>query len=308
MSIWTERHKDLQYAQLDFRLTLCRRAFVFAEPMQSTRLWDRYIFNTLPLPHTLLLLILLTVTLRIASSFHFHYGGRPILTLCVVSSLLASISDTLAQTVETIRARTKAAAKSKDGVVLDGIEMIEKTPSQDGRESPGRLMWNSMERPLEFDFPRMIRFMGYGFLFAPIAVFPRILIIGVDDEYTWFGILDRHFPATSFGQVLLRTLVDQVCMSPFGLALFFTFITLAEGGGQRALKRKFQEVTIFFEEMRLMTGLLAFFENELLYLACCADYQFQFCAAATPNPVCEHGGSLLVCLLSNLIVMSGQCT
>jgi hypothetical protein len=31
-------------------------------------------------------------------------------------------------------------------------------------------------------------------------------------------------------------------MSPLGLALFFTFMTLAEGGGQRALKRKFVEV------------------------------------------------------------------
>jgi len=197
--------------------------------MPSTRLWDRYIFNTLPLPHTLLFVILLTVTLRIAVSFHLHYGARPVLTLCVVSSLLASISDTLAQTVETIRARAKAAAKSKDTAVLDEIEMNEKTPSP-GRESPGgrTLAWTSAERPVEFDFPRMIRFMGFGFLYAPIS-------------YTWFGILDRHFPATGFGQVLLRTLVDQVCMSPLGLAVFFTFMTLAEGGGQRALKRKFLE-------------------------------------------------------------------
>jgi hypothetical protein len=139
--------------------------------MPSTRLWDRYIFNTLPLPHTLLFVILLTVTLRIAVSFHLHYGARPVLTLCVVSSLLASISDTLAQTVETIRARAKAAAKAKDTVVLDEIEMNEKTPSP-GRESPGgrTLTWTSAERPVDFDFPRMIRFMGFGFLYAPISV------------------------------------------------------------------------------------------------------------------------------------------
>ena len=219
--------------------------------MPSTRLWDRYVFNTLPLPHTLLIVILLTVTLRIAASFHFHYGARPILTLCVVSSLLASISDTLAQTVETIRARAKAAAKSKDAVVLDGIEMNEKTPSPGGRESPGArgFTWTSAERPVEFDFPRMIRFMGYGFLFAPIAVPPSPIFILLIVKYTWFGILDRHFPAAGFGQVLLRTLVDQVCMSPFGLALFFTFMTLAEGGGQRALKRKFFEVIEFCSEM-----------------------------------------------------------
>lgn len=31
-------------------------------------------------------------------------------------------------------------------------------------------------------------------------------------------------------------------MSPVGLAIFFTFMTLAEGGNQKALKRKFAEV------------------------------------------------------------------
>jgi protein Mpv17 len=278
--------------------------------MPSTRLLDRYIFNTLPLPHTLLLVILLTVTLRIAASFHFHYGARPVLTLCVVSSLLASISDTLAQTVETIRARAKAAAKSKDAAVLDGIEMNEKTPSP-GRDSPagrgaGSFTWTSAERPVEFDFPRMIRFMGYGFLFAPIAVLaPRFPCI--DWKYTWFGILDRHFPATGFGQVLLRTLVDQVCMSPFGLALFFTFITLAEGGGQRALKRKFLEVAQNLGPARLMIGILACTEGELLSLACCADHQFQVYAIATPNPFCQYGRSVLVRTLSASKVTVGTC-
>ena len=164
--------------------------------MPSTRLWDRYIFNTLPLPHTLLFVILLTVTLRIAVSFHLHYGARPVLTLCVVSSLLASISDTLAQTVETIRARAKAAAKSKDTAVLDEIEMNEKTPSP-GRESPGgrTLAWTSAERPVEFDFPRMIRFMGYGFLFAPIAVLaPRfpVLMISILGLGYWIDIFLRR--------------------------------------------------------------------------------------------------------------------
>jgi hypothetical protein len=31
-------------------------------------------------------------------------------------------------------------------------------------------------------------------------------------------------------------------MCPIGLAMFFTFMTFAEGGGQKALKRKFAEV------------------------------------------------------------------
>lgn len=137
--------------------------------MAQSRPWDRYIFNTLPLPHTLLLILLLTVTLRIALSFHFHYGSRPVLTLCVVSSLLASISDTLAQMVEVIRARAKAAAKLKDSFPSREIEMDEKSGSP-GWESPKGFNWSNTERPIDFDFPRMIRFMGFGFFYAPVSV------------------------------------------------------------------------------------------------------------------------------------------
>lgn len=61
-------------------------------------------------------------------------------------------------------------------------------------------------------------------------------------QYTWFKFLEKNFPATSFGNVLLRVFVDQTCMCPVGLAIFFTFMALTEGGGQKALKRKFQEV------------------------------------------------------------------
>jgi hypothetical protein len=135
------------------------------------RPWDRYIFNTLPLPHTLLLALLLTITLRIALSFHFHYGARPILTSCVVSALLASISDTLAQMVELIRSRTKAAVKLREGVLNGDIELEEKQGNASPALSPRTsFSWNAVDRPIDFDFPRMIRFMGYGFFFAPIAV------------------------------------------------------------------------------------------------------------------------------------------
>lgn len=52
-----------------------------------------------------------------------------------------------------------------------------------------------------------------------------------------------------FGHVLLRTLVDQVCMSPIGLAVFFTFMNITEGGDQKALKRKFMEVYLFLFDL-----------------------------------------------------------
>jgi hypothetical protein len=136
--------------------------------MATRRFWDRYIFKTLPLPHTVILTVLLIVTLRIAISFHFHYGIRPVLTLCVVASLLASISDTLAQMVEIIRARAKAAAKSKN---MPDLELDEKTPGSPWESTRSATMpFTNAERPIDYDFPRMIRFMGYGFLFAPISV------------------------------------------------------------------------------------------------------------------------------------------
>jgi hypothetical protein len=166
--------------------------------MTAPRPWDRYVFNVLPLPHTVLLTVLLTITLRIALSFHFHYGARPILTLCVVSSLLASISDTLAQTVETIRLRGKMAAKLRDLVPVNTmahptmeIELDEKGSSPHlGGSSP---RWEASasefgfgrggDRAIDFDFPRMIRFMGYGFFFAPIAVTSLFLVCSLSSLF-----------------------------------------------------------------------------------------------------------------------------
>ena len=84
---------------------------------------DRYIFNIFPLPHVLILVLFLTITLRIGFNFHFHYQFRPILTLCVVSSLLGSVSDTLAQMIEVIQARRKIATKARETGISGDIEL-----------------------------------------------------------------------------------------------------------------------------------------------------------------------------------------
>jgi protein Mpv17 len=57
-------------------------------------------------------------------------------------------------------------------------------------------------------------------------------------------VLDAHIPVIGLGHVLLRTLVDQAVFSPVGLAVFFTYMTITEGGGQKALHRKFTEVCV----------------------------------------------------------------
>jgi hypothetical protein len=71
--------------------------------------------------------------------------------------------------VEVIRARAKAAAKLKDNFTSREIEMDEK-PGSPGWESPKGFNWSNTERPIDFDFPRMIRFMGFGFFYAPVSV------------------------------------------------------------------------------------------------------------------------------------------
>ena len=72
--------------------------------------------------------------------------------------------------VELIRARSKAIAKSKEK--LGDIELNEKTPSPgwDSQRSSSPFTWNAVERPIVYDFPRMIRFMGYAFCYAPVSV------------------------------------------------------------------------------------------------------------------------------------------
>jgi hypothetical protein len=138
--------------------------------MANSRLWNRYIINTFPLPHIVILIVLVTVVLRIAFSFHFHYEARPLLTICVVASLLGAISDTLAQMIELIRSRQRVLAAKPKTQVVSEIELEEKpSPSLPPGTSPA-FNWSSSERPVFYDFPRVIRFMGFGFFFSPISV------------------------------------------------------------------------------------------------------------------------------------------
>ncbi len=38
--------------------------------------------------------------------------------------------------------------------------------------------------------------------------------------------------------------MDQLIFAPIGLSCFFTFMTVAEGGGKRAVMKKFQDVYV----------------------------------------------------------------
>ncbi|KAI4138264.1 MAG: hypothetical protein L6R39_006884, partial [Caloplaca ligustica] len=86
--------------------------------------------------------------------------------------------------------------------------------------------------PPPFDFERLTRFMSYGFLISPV-------------QFYWFQFLTRTFQITKHRTtlpVLQRMAFDQLIFAPCGLACFFTFMTVTEGGGRRAVARKFQDV------------------------------------------------------------------
>lgn len=101
--------------------------------------------------------------------------------------------------------------------------------------------------PPPFDFERLTRFMSYGFIMSPV-------------QFQWFAFLSRAFPITKESATvpaMKRVAFDQLIFAPIGmlrltanrkklmglgLACFFTFMTVTEGGGRRAVTRKFQEV------------------------------------------------------------------
>jgi hypothetical protein len=74
--------------------------------------------------------------------------------------------------------------------------------------------------------------MAYGFIMAPV-------------QHRWFGFLSRTFPlvkGAGTSAAFKRVAFDQFIFAPCGLALFFTYMTVAEGGGKKAIARKFGDV------------------------------------------------------------------
>lgn len=146
-----------------------------------------------------------------------------------LQQVLGGIADTVAQSLTAIRAKSKRnLALGRD--ISDGIEMPdydEKSPYASDFLIPHRT-----SGPPPFDFERLTRFMSYGFIMSPV-------------QFQWFAFLTRAFPITKQSAtmpVFQRVCFDQLIFAPIGLACFFTFMTVTEGGGRRAVARKFQDV------------------------------------------------------------------
>lgn len=159
-----------------------------------------------------------------------YVPNHTVLTMMVTNAVLGGIADTVAQTITSIkqRANRKAGSGARDDPISIEIQDLSRKDSQPGHDlyaDPG-----SPATP--FDFERLTRFMAYGFAMAPI-------------QFKWFGFLSRAFPMTktsAFVPALKRVAVDQIVFAPVSVALFFSVMTVAEGGGRRAVVLKLKDM------------------------------------------------------------------
>ncbi|RMD41145.1 hypothetical protein DV735_g3985, partial [Chaetothyriales sp. CBS 134920] len=192
---------------------------------------SRYIYGRIPLLHSLVLLIELLCTIRLMATFNAFYAQKPLLT-----TMITNAGITAYKTRTLLLPRSSNSSNSRGGNSLDPRSFISSGVELDDlNEKPARLspaLPPKTTGPPRFDFERLTRFMSYGFLWAPV-------------QFKWFALLTRLFPVTaSRGTVpaLQRVAMDQLIFAPVGLATFFTFMTVAEGGGQRQVLKKFKDI------------------------------------------------------------------
>lgn len=159
--------------------------------------------------------------------------------------MLGGVADTVAQLITAFRSRIAQRSHENDFISIEIPDFDKGRPPMIGEIAAGTYS------PAPFDFERVTRFMAYGFFMAPV-------------QFQWFGFLSRAFPLTKVNPsipVFKRVAFDQLIFAPFGmelsigrplnfeltlllvgLACFFTFMTIAEGGGKRALTQKFRDV------------------------------------------------------------------
>jgi len=193
---------------------------------------SKYLFDRVPLIHAIIFLIEMTIIARLVSRYNSYYDQRPVLTMMVTNAVLGGVADTVAQTITAVRMRAvrKPGGVSKnDSIAIEIHELDRKNPLSDHDLIP-----DSKFLPPPFDFERLTRFAAYGFCMAPI-------------QFKWFGFLSRTFPITkeaAFGPAMKRVIFDQLIFAPLGLAWFFTAMTVAEGGGKRAVSNKLRDMYV----------------------------------------------------------------
>ncbi|KAK3324417.1 hypothetical protein B0T19DRAFT_230165 [Cercophora scortea] len=207
----------------------------------TQRRWSRainskFIYDRVPLLHTIIFLVEMSIFARLTSRFNSYYDERPVLTMMVTNAILGGIADTVAQSITSIRQRAlrkypagQSPNPRDDPLAVEIHELDRKNPLNERDLIP-----ESKLLPPPFDFERLTRFMGYGFLMAPV-------------QFRWFKFLEKSFPITqtaAFLPAMKRVAFDQFIFAPFGIAAFFTAMTIAEGGGKRAVYQKIRDMYV----------------------------------------------------------------
>jgi len=194
---------------------------------------SRYVYGKYPLLHLIVFIVELVMVGFLVSGFNAYYASRPVLTTMITNALLGGIADTVAQTLTAVSQR-KTVRKNSFGLPKDDLFAIEVQDLSLKDFPEDDFVPDTKRLPPPFDFERLTRFMAYGFMMAPI-------------QHKWFSFLSKTFPISkTSGTVpaMKRVAFDQLLFAPVGLATFFTFMTVAEGGGRRAVLKKFQDVYI----------------------------------------------------------------
>ncbi|KAH8168746.1 mpv17 / PMP22 family protein [Sarocladium implicatum] len=192
----------------------------------------KFIYGRIPLLHTLIFFIEMALAARLTARFNSYYDERPLMTMMVTNAILGGIADTVAQTIASVRHRVlqKPGLSKAEEFVMEFEEYDRKSATFDRRD----FIPETKSGPPPFDFERLTRFMAYGFCMAPI-------------QFKWFKFLSTAFPMTKtsqFGPALKRVAFDQFIFAPFGVGAFFTVMTIAEGGGRRAVTNKLRDMYI----------------------------------------------------------------
>ncbi|CAD6506275.1 BgTH12-07202 [Blumeria graminis f. sp. triticale] len=189
---------------------------------------NRYICRTIPLLHTIILLIEMGIVARIVYKFNSYYADRPILTMMITNAILSGIADTVAQSISAIRLRITSGSTSNQIPLAIEIHELDQKNSPTLQEMSS----DAKSQLPSFDFERLSRFMAYGCMMAPI-------------QFKWFKFLSKSFPITKqngLESALKMMALDQLIFAPAGIATFFTVMTIAEGGGRRAVSTKLRDM------------------------------------------------------------------
>ncbi|KAK9711915.1 hypothetical protein K7432_007461 [Basidiobolus ranarum] len=149
---------------------------------------------------------------RLGSRYTQRLRTHPLSTLAVTNGALAIVSDILAQTI----------AKPPNPAPDEGDKFIN-TQAAINEE--------------KYNFARTARLSFYGFATAPLI-------------NQWYTVLDKGFPlpkiqgstrSSVVKAVIKRVATDQILFAPFGLALFFTSISILESATWEGIRDKFNK-------------------------------------------------------------------